>query len=550
MPEESHNNGEDGELPGGGFRPGPYEHERGREGLALLFEISELLSAPEQIESVLKSVLDRLAAHLGIIRGMITIVNRSSREIAIAEAWGLDGSQKSRGRYSPGEGVTGKVIETGNPVAVKRIADEPLFLNRTGARKNADIRDISFVCVPIRAGVEVIGAIGVDLPHTPESLDYEVRVLSIVAASISQVVRLHQAMHEEMEDLKAENSRLEARLRTVMREHGTQARRVIGNSKAIQNLYQQVEQVCGTGATVLLLGESGVGKERVAGAIHDASPRSGKAFIKVNCAAIPESLIESSLFGHEKGAFTGAVSRHKGYFEQADGGTIFLDEIGELPLSVQSKFLRVLQEREFERVGGSETVRVDIRVIAAANSDLRKRAGEGTFREDLYYRLSVFPLTIPPLRERKTDIMPLAEYFIEQFSARYQRQIHDISPAAADLMTEYPWPGNVRELQNCIERAVILCTGGVIYSCHLPPPLQKNRLAETDGSETGGGQGETRRGLKETLESVERELIARELKRTRGNIARAAANLGVSERIMGLRAAKYGLKPKRAHYSE
>jgi Nif-specific regulatory protein len=513
--------------------------------LALLFEISKLLSGPERIESVLKPVLDRLSAYLGIIRGMITIVNRSSREIAIAEAWGLDGSQKSRGRYSPGEGVTGKVIETGNPVAIKRIADEPLFLNRTGARKGADTRDISFVCVPIRAGVEVIGAIGVDLPHTPDSLDYEVCVLSIVAASISQVVRLHQAMHEEMEDLKAENSRLEARLRTVMGQHGEEAGRLIGNSRAMQNVYQQVEQVCGTGATVLLLGESGAGKERVAGAIHYASPRSGNAFVKVNCAAIPESLIESSLFGHEKGAFTGAVSRHKGYFEQADGGTIFLDEIGELPLSVQPKFLRVLQEREFERVGGSDTVRVDIRVIAAANSDLQKRIGEGTFREDLYYRLSVFPLIIPPLRERKTDIVPLARHFIEQYSSLYHKHIQDISPAAADLMTEYSWPGNVRELQNCVERAVILCAGGTIYSYHLPLLLQKKRLAETKGMDIVAGEGETRRTLKETLESVEQELIARELSRTRGNISRAAAKLGISERVMGLRAAKYGIKPGR-----
>jgi Nif-specific regulatory protein len=520
--------------------PGSLEGGRGQEGLALLFEISRLLSDQEHIETVLKLTLERLAASLGIIRGMITIVNRSSREIAIAEAWGLDGPQKNRGRYSPGEGVTGRVIETGDPVAVKRIADEPLFLNRTGARNKAEARDISFVCVPIRAGAEVIGAIGVDLPHTGESLDYEVRLLSIVAASISQVVRLHQARHEEMEELKAENSRIEARLRRVMRRQG--AGRVIGASKAMQDLLQQVEQVCSTGATVLLLGESGVGKERVAGAIHEASPRSGKAFVKVNCAAIPENLIESSLFGHEKGAFTGAVSRHKGYFEQADGGTIFLDEIGELPLSAQSKFLRVLQEREFERVGGNGALRVDIRVLAAANSDLRTRVGEGSFREDLYYRLSVFPLIIPPLRERRADIMPLAGYFMEQFSARYHKHIQDLSPAAADLLTEYSWPGNVRELENCIERAVILCSGRTIYSYHLPPALQKKRLVEMAGM---GGQGTTRRTLKEALETVERELIARELSWTRGNSARAAANLGISERVMGLRSAKYGLKPDR-----
>jgi Nif-specific regulatory protein len=349
---------------------------REREGLQLLFEISSLLSDSTQMETVLKPVLERIARYLGIIRGMITILNRSRGEIAIAEAWGLDDSQKLKGHYSLGEGITGRVIETGNAVALKRIADDPRFLNRTGARKQAETKDISFVCLPIRLGMEVIGAIGVDLPLR-ESLDYEVRVLTIVAASISQIVRLHQVEREEMEDLKAENLRLQEQLRTELRTRYGSSTFVIGNSKIMRSLYQQIEQVSGTNATVLLLGESGVGKERVAQAIHYASPRMENSFIKVNCAAIPESLIESSLFGHEKGAFTDAIKTRKGYFEQADCGTIFLDEIGEMPVSIQTKFLRVLQEREFERIGGSETIKVNIRIIAATNGELQQLIAQG-----------------------------------------------------------------------------------------------------------------------------------------------------------------------------
>jgi Nif-specific regulatory protein len=508
---------------------------REREGLETLYDISRLITgmgkSPEpEIETILKLVLDRAARGLMIIRGMITILNRNKGEIAIAEAWGLDGSQKNRGRYSPGEGITGKVIETGNPVAIKRVADEPLFLNRTGARSGDEARDISFVCVPISIGPEVIGALGIDLPYGPGALDYEVRILTIVAASISQVVRLHQIRGEEMEDLKAENTRLLAQLRSRF---GTSTF-VIGNSKIMRGLFSQMEQVSGTSATVLLLGESGVGKERVAQAIHYGSPRADKPFIKVNCAAIPETLIESSLFGHEKGAFTGAVSRRKGCFEQADCGTIFLDEIGELPLPAQTRFLRVLQEREFERVGGNETIKVNIRVIAATNQDLQKLIAEKKFREDLYYRLSVFPLVVPPLRERKTDIMLLAEHFLEKFSAENKKKIYNISPRAVNLMTSYSWPGNVRELENCIERAVILSADGTIHSHHLPPSLRENQH--------GREHEERRQTLKEALESVEKELIAEELRRTRGNLARAASSLGVSERVMGLRAAKYGLK--------
>jgi Nif-specific regulatory protein len=255
-----------------------------------------------------------------------------------------------------------------------------------------------------------------------------------------------------MEDLKAENIRLQEQLRTELRTRYGSSTYVVGNSKIMRALYQQIEQVSGTNATVLLLGESGVGKERIAQAIHYGSPRSDKPFVKLNCAAIPESLIESALFGHERGAFTDAVKTRKGYFEQADNGTIFLDEVGEMPVSIQAKFLRVLQEREFERVGGAETIKVNVRVIAATNADPQKLIAAGRFREDLYYRLSVFPLVVPPLRERKTDIMLLADHFVEKFSAEHGKKINHITPSAIELMNRYTWPGNVRELENCIER--------------------------------------------------------------------------------------------------
>jgi len=505
--------------------------ERELSELRLLYDISVILSESIEVGSVLSRVLDRVAAHLGVIRGSVTILNRENGEIAIDEGWGLDRSEVARGRYLPGEGITGKVIETGNPVAVPRIADEPRFLDRTGARRNSDTRDISFVCVPIKIGPESIGAIGVDFPFDPRTdLERAVRLLTIVASSVSQAVRLRQATQEELGRLKEENSRLHAELGSRYRPQS-----VIGNSKIMRELYREMEQVSCTNATVLLLGESGVGKERIAHAIHYGSPRAERPFVKLNCAAIPESLIESELFGHERGAFPGAVAARKGRFELASGGTIFLDEIGELPLPAQGTLLRVLQEREFERVGGSETVRVNVRVIAATNRDLSVLIAEGRFREDLYYRLNVFPLVVPPLRERKTDIVLLANHFAEKFSREHGKRIKSISAPAMALLMRHDWPGNVRELENCMERAVILSTDGTVHSYHLPPSLQSGK----------DGKGEGKRGtLTETMEAVERGIIAEELARAGGNLARAAQALGVTERVMGLRVAKYRLRPK------
>ncbi len=303
----------------------------------------------------------------------------------------------------------------------------------------------------------------------------------------------------------------------------------------MQMVYDLIAQVSKSDTTVLIRGESGTGKELVAHAIHFNSLRAVKPFIKVNCGALPESVVESELFGHEKGAFTGAIATRKGRFELANGGTIFLDEIGDLSPTTQIKLLRVLQEREFERVGGTATIKTNVRIITATNRDLEHLIAEGRFRQDLYYRLDVFPIHIPPLRERKTDIPLLADFFVEKYSKANNKTVRRISTPAIDMLMTYHWPGNVRELENCMERAVLLSSEQVIHGHHLPPTLQ---TAEASGTTHAGT-------LEGTLERVERDLLVDALKAARGNRAKAARALGISERIMGLRVQRFGIDARR-----
>jgi len=356
------------------------------------------------------------------------------------------------------------------------------------------------------------------------------RLLTIISSSISQAVRLRQLAQEELEKLQEENRRLNDELKIKHRPDT-----IICNSQAMQDIYALIDKVCNAGTTVLILGESGVGKEKVAHAIHYNSNRADRPFIKVNCAALPEALIESELFGYERGAFTGAAATRKGRFEMADSGTLFLDEIGDLTIPIQTKLLRVIQEREFERIGGNTTIKVNVRIITATNRNLESLMKEGKFREDLYYRLNVFPLMVPPLRERKSDIMLLADNFIEKYSRELGKNISRISTPAIDMLMSYHWPGNVRELENCIERAVILSTDGVIHNYHLPPSLQMADASKEEGNRTLG----------EMIANFEKEIIVEELKRSHGNMSRAARALGITERIMGLRIDKFGVDIKR-----
>jgi Nif-specific regulatory protein len=500
--------------------------------LSLLFEISTKLSENLDLKRVLRPILQMTAEHMGTIRGTLTILNRKKGEIVIEESYGLRPEEEAKGKYRMGEGITGQVIDTGQAAIVQRIADEPLFLDRTGSRRHLDKGDIAFICVPIKAGTETIGAISADRPSgETAALEEDVRLLTIIGSCISQAVRLRQLAEEEIEKIREENQRLQDELKDRFK-----PKAIVGNSKVMRHVYFLIEKVCRANTTVLILGESGVGKERVAHAIHYNSPRAERPFIKVNCAALPESLIESELFGHERGAFTGATTARKGRFEMAQGATIFLDEIADLPAPVQTKLLRVLQGKEFERIGGTVTIRVDVRVITATNRDLEKLMGEGRFREDLYYRLNVFPIVVPPLRERKTDIMLLADHFVERYRKEHGKRIGRISTTATDVLMSYHWPGNVRELENCIERAIILSSDGVIHGHLLPPNLQ-----HADG-EVGLS---TNGSFTATMTNVEREMVVEELKHSRGNMAKAARALGITERMMGIRVSKYGIDPGR-----
>ncbi len=479
----------------------------------------------QELHAVLELVMKILGEHMGVKRAILSILNRTSEEIFIESSLGLDEEAQARGVYRVGEGVTGSVVATGKPVIIQRVSQSKEFLNKTKARTVHPDEDISFICVPIILGKEVAGTLSIDREVEGEfSLEHDAQVLAIISTMIAQAVQLHQMEHEENDRLREENLRLKGELKQKYRPSN-----IIGNSKAMSQVYDLIEKISPTSSTTLILGESGAGKELVAQAIHYASPRQSGPFIKFNCAALAENIIESELFGHEKGAFTGAIDSRRGRFEDAHQGTIFMDEIGELSLPMQTKLLRVLQEREFERVGGNKTIRVDIRVIAATNADLEASIKAGKFREDLFYRLNVFPIFIPPLRDRGSDILLLADFFVQKYTQLHSKRVRRISTPAIDMLMAYHWPGNVRELENVMERAVILSEDDVIHAYHLPPSLQTSRESGTQY-----------RGTLETkLEVVEKEMLIEALKDCRGNMAQAAKRLGLTERVMGLRVRKY-----------
>ncbi len=493
--------------------------------LSLLHEASVFLDEASDVTTSMKPILEALSRHMDVECATVTVLNRRTSEILVHEAIGLSADQRERGRYRLGEGVTGRVVETGAPVVVPSISEEPLFLGRARPLKDRPKGEMAFVCVPVRLGNETIGALSAERPYGKDvSFDEDIRILSILASLIAPVVRLGQFAEEE-KALTEENQRLRRELADRYRPDN-----IVGNSREMAPVYDMIGRVAQSDATVLIRGESGTGKELIAQAVHYGSRRSEGPFIRVNCAALPEGLIESELFGHEKGAFSGAVQQREGRFERASGGTIFLDEIGELTGATQLRLLRVLQEHEFERVGGNKVLKTDVRVVAATNRPLEMDMEVGRFREDLYYRLNVFPIHLPPLRDRRTDIILLADHFIEKYKLRHERPIERLSTPAIDLLMAYHWPGNVRELENAIERAILLADGKVIHARLLPPSLQ---MAKVDDGRSGA--------LNVHLDVLEKELIIDALKVNKGNRAAAARQLGITERIMGLRVDKYEL---------
>jgi Nif-specific regulatory protein len=496
--------------------------------LSTLVEVSQALSGTLNLKSSMHRVLAILIRHHGVVHGMVTMLRDSELQVEAAEGF----EERARAvRFKVGEGITGKVVESGRPIVVPRVSREPTFLNRMPRRPDAQRHELTFICVPILLHRVAVGALAVDLRFKAErDYDSSVKFFGIVSSMIAQALNVQRLVEEERRRLLDENTHLRQELRERY-----DFSNIIGTSGPTRQMYEQVAQVAQTNTTVLIRGESGTGKELIAHAIHYNSLRAKKPFVKVSCAALPDTLIESELFGYEKGAFTGANARKKGRFEMAEGGTLFLDEIGDVNLSTQVKLLRVLQEREFERLGGTDTVKVNVRLIAATNKDMERGIAEGKFREDLYYRLNVFTIFVPPLRDRKADLLLLADHFLEKFSREHGKVIKRISTPAIDMLMSYHWPGNVRELENALERAVLVCEGQVIHGHHLPPSLQ---TADASGTVT-------RVSLRDAVAAFERDLIQDALKTTRGNRAKAARLLDTTERILNYKVRSYGIDARR-----
>lgn len=494
--------------------------------LEIIQSIIQILNDSQIPKSNFSNVLETLAAKFGVSRSFLFVHQKASDKLNPVAVNGLNAADFRRLENKVEKSLFRTVFEKGKIVIVSRLSLEPDL-------KFLQIPEIetSLIILPVTLENQKLGVFAVEFLYR-EDLDLKEKklFLSVVASLIAQTSRIEAAVSEERQKLTDENSHLRQELKEKY-----DFSQIIGNSGPMRQVYAQVSQVARSNATVLLRGESGTGKEMIAQAIHYNSLRSKQAFIKINCAALPETLVESELFGYEKGAFTGADKRKKGRFEMADGGTLFLDEIGDLPPQTQVKLLRVLQEKEFERLGGTETIKVNVRLITATNKNLEEEISKGVFREDLFYRLNVFTIFLPPLRERKSDILFLAEHFLEKYERVHGKNVRRISTPAIDMLTAYHYPGNVRELENAIERAIIVCDENVIHGYHLPPTLQTATVSDTV----------TKLTLTSAVAAFESDLIQDALKTTNGNCAQAAILLDTTERIINYKILKYEINPKR-----
>jgi Nif-specific regulatory protein len=493
--------------------------------LETLAAVARTLATTGDQSVVLRVVLKVLEQRSGFLHGTIMLLTGDGKELVLeAES---SGQADGGARYRPGEGVTGRVLEGGEKIIVPLVSREPRFQYRLHRRKDSAEREVSYICVPIRFENKVIGTLAVDLEaQSAHLLQQNAQVLEVVASLIAADAGRRRAARMEREMLESENRRLRSQLGDQIRPHN-----MIGDSTEMQAVFSRVRQVALADTTVLIRGESGTGKELIAAAIHFDSPRRDCPFVKVNCAALSEALLESELFGHEKGAFTGALYKRIGRLEEAEGGTLFLDEIGDFSPAVQVKLLRVIQEREYERVGSSKTLKADVRILAATNRDLEKAVREGAFREDLYYRINVFPIMLPPLRERSSDILLLVNHFVKKYAERMGHPVRRVSTSAINMLMAYHWPGNVRELENCVEHAVLLCDSGVIQGRHLPPTLQTPTRSELPALGS----------LAANVDQLERDLITDALKRNKGSVVAAARELGVTGRTVRYKIEKLGI---------
>ncbi|MEN3034492.1 MAG: sigma 54-interacting transcriptional regulator [Aquificaceae bacterium] len=492
---------------------------RGSPELRLIDEVSTILGRTPEFEKALEQVLKVLYSYWNVRYSYVAFVE-SSEKLRIIRSFGIDKELAKRIVFARGEGVVGKVFKDGVPVVLSDMS-LGVFLNKTGMKDRLREGE-AFVAIPIIVEGKVAGVLAVFKDFSKESIEKAVGVLKVIASMLGMLYRLEQFLKSEKSLWEEEKQALKT---TILERERFDA--IIGKSPAIERLLEIINKLAKTEANVLITGESGTGKGLVARALHFLGPRREKPFLTINCSAIPEALLEAELFGFEKGAFTGAYTTKRGKFELASGGTIFLDEIADMPLNLQPKLLRVLQEREFERLGSEKTIKVDVRVVSATNKDLHRLIAQGSFREDLYYRLNVVPIRVPPLRERKEDIPLLIEHFINIHNRRYFKKV-SISSAAIEAFINYPWPGNVRELENIVERLVIL-KDGIIQPSDLPSYMQSSLS-------TGGFSG--------SLDLNEVELIKVALEKTGFVKSRAAKLLGMTLRQLDYRIKKYRIEIK------
>jgi Nif-specific regulatory protein len=496
--------------------------------LSAILEVSRVLTASFDLEENLTSVMTTLSHHLDMQRGCVFLLDPLSKELKIVAAHSLTPEAITRGKYQIGEGIVGRVIKSGSPMFIPNIGKEPRFLNKTESRP--DKCGISFLCMPIELKGEILGVITVDRIYAEEhgNVDDDLRVLRIVASVIAQFIKLWELF------IKSEKER--ESLRFQLRERYSLPN-IIGESREFQRVIKTVMKVAVTDTTVLLLGESGTGKELIARTLHYQSKRSKGPFVAVNVAALPENLIEAELFGVEKGAYTGATEKRTGRFENAAGGTLFLDEIGELPLTLQAKLLRVLQEKTFERIGSSKSLRTNVRVVAATNKNLQEEVKKGTFRDDLFWRLNVVPIHLPALRQRKGDIPLLVAYYLKKFNKTYNKKTR-LAEDTYGILKNYYWPGNVRELANTIERVVIMAEDDYVRPDDLPFEITTEPPEEIEMVDFLAGKGHT---LNQEVQSLEYERIIKALKENDYVQHRAARALGITPRQLGYRIKKYGI---------
>ncbi len=518
--------------------------ERADQEIGTLTEIGGILSSTLDLREAFDRMMGVISERLDMHRGTLVLLDESTGQLRTEAAVGLTREEVDRNRFALGEGITGHVVATGRPRVLADVRSDRDFLNRTGRLQHLETdRQMSFLCVPVRIDGRTAGALAVDRPFvSTEQLRADHAFLDVVAAFLAQAIQINRMVLRQKEELLEENTRLRAHVKDRFKFEN-----IIGDAPSMHEVFNTVAQVANSRATVLILGETGTGKEMIAKAIHFNSPRRDQPFIRVNCGAMTSTLLESELFGHVKGSFTGAIRDKQGRFEAADGGTIFLDEIGTMEPVLQVKLLRVLQEREFERVGDTATVKVDVRVIAATNVDLQEEVARDNFREDLFYRLNVVSVYLPPLRNRREDIPRLIDFFLERYNTMNHRSLRRISRDTLNVLTRYPWPGNVRELENAIERAVVLSNNEDFNEDLLPLTVRMfaqqrrsspstetidqlaRRIAEQAVSEFDIREGEIY-GL--VIDQIEAALIERALHRCGGVKTKAADFLGINRNTL------------------